>query len=297
MFGGAWLDAVYFVVATMTTTGYGDLTPDRSDPPEVLVAMLLMLSGITLTGLFIAFGASLLTRVHWVTMQGLRPVHRRSHVVICGAGGIGTAVIDLLLALGRRLVVIDLAPDTTIVERAREQQFDLLTGDASRDTTLDLCNLEAAHSLIALTNVDTLNLEIALGARARNPTMPIVLRIAEGSFAESIARHFDLKTTYSAAALAAPAFVGLSRFPGSRGRVAFGGQEFAVAEVGSNDVQRLLPPSAIPIAVSRGTRLEIARGLEALGPGERALVLLPMAPIKEGKNPLAVATERFLQHS
>jgi hypothetical protein len=82
VFGGAWLDAVYFVVATMTTTGYGDLTPDRSKPLEVVVAMLLMLSGITLTGLFIAFGASLLTRVHWVTMQGLRPVHRREHIVI-----------------------------------------------------------------------------------------------------------------------------------------------------------------------------------------------------------------------
>src|SRR5215475_1682931 len=43
--------------------------------------------------------------------------------------------------------------------------------------------------------------------------MPIVLRIAEASFAVSIARHFDFETTYSAAALAAPAFVGLSRFP------------------------------------------------------------------------------------
>ena len=72
---------------------------------------------------------------------------------------------------------------------------------------------------LALTNVDTLNLEIALGARARNPTMPIVLRIAEASFAESIARHFEFETTFSAAALAAPAFVGLGRFSGSRGRV------------------------------------------------------------------------------
>jgi hypothetical protein len=84
VFGGAWLDAIYFVVTTMTTTGYGDLTPDRSEPLDVLAAMLLMLSGIILTGLFIAFGASLLTRVHWVAMQGLRPVHRRGHIVVSG---------------------------------------------------------------------------------------------------------------------------------------------------------------------------------------------------------------------
>jgi voltage-gated potassium channel Kch len=293
--GGTWLDAIYFVVTTMTTTGYGDVTPDREDSLEVVAAMLLMLAGITLTGLFIAFGASLLTRLHWVTMQGLRPVHRRGHIVVCGAGSIGAGVIDLLLALDKRLVVIELSPDATLVERAREQRFDLLTGDASRDTTLDLCNLGAAHGLIALTNVDTLNLEIALGARARNPTMPIVLRIAEASFAESIARHFDFETTYSAAALAAPAFVGLSRFPGSRGRVAFGGREFAIGEIGEEITDYSLPPDMIPIAVSRGSKFEITHDFEALGPGDRTLVLVPMAPFKEGRDTRAVAAERFLQ--
>jgi Trk K+ transport system NAD-binding subunit len=256
--------------------------------------MLLMLSGIMLMGLFIAFGASLLTRVHWVTMQGLRPVHRRGHIVVCGAGSIGTDVIDLLLALDKRLVVVELAPDATVVERAHEQSFDLLTGDASRDATLDLCNLAAAHSLIALTNVDTLNLEIALGARARNPTMPIVLRIAEASFAESIARHFEFETTFSAAALAAPAFVGLSRFPGSRGRVSIGGQEFAIGEV---DIGEGFPQpeleNLIAIAVARGNEFEFAHDVAELVPGDRTLVLVPTAPFKEGKDALAAAAERL----
>jgi voltage-gated potassium channel Kch len=289
---GPWLDAIYFVVTTMTTTGYGDLTPDRSDPVEIVAAMLLMLAGITLTGLFIAFGASLLTRVHWVTMQGLRPVHRRGHIVVCGAGSIGSGVIDLLLALDKRLVVIERTPDTSLVERAREQRFDLLTGDASRDTTLDLCNLGAAYSLIALTNVDTLNLEIALGARARNPTMPIVLRIAEASFAESIARHFEFETTYSAAGLAAPAFVGLSRFAGSRGRVSFAGREFTIAEIGSDEASMQAPPAgAIAIAVSGGRGFEITRDFDGHGSGDRILVLVPIAPIRAGGQAQPAAAE------
>ena len=75
-------------------------------------------------------------------------------------------VIDLLLDFGKPLVVVERTPDASLVERARDRGFDLLTGDASRDDTLDLCNLGAAHSLVALTNVDTLNLEIALGGRA-----------------------------------------------------------------------------------------------------------------------------------
>jgi voltage-gated potassium channel Kch len=295
-FGGGWLEAAYFVTATMTTTGYGDLTPNRNSPVDIVAAMLLMMSGITLTGLFIAFGASLLTRVHWITMQGLRPVHRRGHIVVCGAGSIGAGVIDLLLAHDKRLVVVELVPDAAVIEQAREQRFDLLTGDASRDATLDLCNLGAAHGLIALTNVDTLNLEIALGARARNPTMPIVLRIAEASFAESIARHFEFETTFSAAGLAAPAFVGLSRFAGSRGRVAFAGQEFAIGELAIGEDSWPVPPrDAIPLAVSHKDGFTIAHDFDGLGPGDRVLVIVPLAPFREGKDTFAAAAARFLQ--
>ena len=290
VFKGGWLDAVYFVVATVTTTGYGDLTPDRSHPVDIVAAMLLMLAGTIITGLFIAFGASLLTRVHWVRMQGLRPLHRRGHIIVCGAGSIGGEVIDLLLALGKHLVVVEISPDTAVIERAREERFDLLTGDASRDATLDLCNLNAAHGLVALTNVDTLNLEIALGARARNPTMPIVLRIAEASFAQSIARHFEFETTYSAAALAAPAFVGLSRLPGSRGRVAFAGKEFAVSEVVIGEAgPRSAPRDAIVLAVSRDGDFRIAGDFAELMPGDRTLVIVPLAPFREAREALAAA--------
>ncbi|HEY3908547.1 MAG TPA: potassium channel family protein, partial [Stellaceae bacterium] len=297
-FGRGWLDAAYFVVATMTTTGYGDVTPNRGDPVEIAAAMLLMLAGTLLTGLFIAFGASLLTRVHWVTMQGLRPVRRRGHIVVCGAGSIGSGVIELLLALGKRLVVIEQTPDTAIVELARERRFDLLTGDASRDETLDLCNLDAAHSLVALTNFDTLNLEIALGGRARNPTMPIVLRIAEAGFAASIARHFEFETTFSAAALAAPAFVALSRFSGSRGRVTFADQEFGLAEYTlGEDLQPNPPDNAVVLAASRGGNLGLARDFAALNAGDRVLIMIPLAPFRDGKDTLAAAADRFFHNS
>jgi Trk K+ transport system NAD-binding subunit len=281
-FGVDWLTAAYFVLATMTTTGYGDITPDRRHAFDVVMAMILMLSGIAFTGVFIAFAAALLTRAQWVRAQGLRRIRRRGHIVVCGAGSIGSGVIELLLDFGKPLVVVEATPDPALVERARDLGFDLLTGDASRDDTLDLCNLDAAHSLIALTNIDTLNLEIALGARARNPNMPIVLRIAEASFAASIARHFDFRTTYSAAALAAPAFAGLARMPGARGRITFDGQEFAIGEYrlhGDPGVDP--PPGAVAIAVARDNGLALVRGFAELKPGDCVLVLVPLVQFEQ----------------
>ena len=281
-----WLNAAYFVLATMTTTGYGDMTPDRSHVFDVVMAMVLMLAGIAFTGVFIAFAASLLTRAQWVRAQGLRRIRRRGHIVVCGAGSIGSGVIELLLGFDKPLVVVEATPDPAMVERARDLGFDLLTGDASRDDTLDLCNLGAAHSLIALTNFDTLNLEIALGARARNPNMPIVLRIAEASFAASIARHFDFRMTYSAAALAAPAFAGLARMPGARGRITFDGREFAIGEYRLQGAGGLEPQKgAIAIAVARDKGLALIHDFSGLELGDRVLVLMPLGELERGPAP------------
>ncbi len=275
-----WLTAAYFVLATMSTTGSGDLTPDRNNVVDVVMSMMLMLTGVGFTGVFIAIAASMLTRAQWVRVQGLRRVRRRGHIVICGAGSIGSGVIELLLGFGKRLVVVEANPDAAMVERARDLGFDLLTGDASRDETLDLCNLAAAHSLISLTNVDTLNLEIALGARARNPSMPIVLRIAEASFAASIARHFDFRTTYSAAALAAPAFAGLARMPGARGRITIDGQEFAIAEL-PLDTELAALRSAIPIATARDGGIELIHDFAGLAAGASVLAMIPLVEFEQ----------------
>ena len=295
-FGTDWLMAAYFVLTTMTTTGFGDIAPSHDKPWDVAFAMTLMLAGTTLAGIFVAYAASLLTRAQWVRMQGLRPIHRRGHIVVCGCGSIGSGVIDLLLNFDKAIVVIDRAPDAAMVERARDRGFDLLTGDASRDDTLDLCNLGAAHSLVALTNVDTLNLEIALGARVRNPNMPIVLRIAEAAFAASIARHFQFETTFSVAALAGPVFAGLSRLPGARGRIAFAGQEFAIAEiVVPAEGDSALPRVAIPLAAAAADgEFRLVRDAGGLAGGSRALILVPLAPYRDGRERLPDIAERVV---
>lgn len=283
-FGSGWLTAAYFVLSTMTTTGYGDITPNRADTGDIASAMVLMLLGTIFTGVFTAFIASRLIRAQWVRMQGLRPIRRRGHIVVCGCGSIGSGVVDLLLEFDKPLVVVEQNPDPALVERARDRGFDLLTGDASRDDTLDLCNLAAAHGLVALTNVDTLNLEIALGARARNPNMPIVLRIAEATFAASIAHHFQFETTFSVAALAGPVFAGLSRVPGARGRIAFGGREFGIAEIVlAEPGGASLPNGVVPLAVGSDDGAPIlVRDLAGWRSGTRALILVPLAPFRDG---------------
>jgi len=275
------LTAAYFVVTTMSTTGFGDISPLQAGSAGMVGSIVLMIAGVTLTGLFIAILSSRLTQAQYVAVQGLRRVSRRGHIIVCGSGNVGSRVIDFLLKLERDVVVVELDPKPEIVERARDLGFDLLTGDATKDTTLDLCNVVEAAALIALTNTDTMNLEVALGARARNADLTIVMRVQHEDFQKSVRRHFGLDRTYGTAALAAPVLAGLSRSPEVRGNVTIGEREYAVVELRCDETPLTLPATGcVPLGTWRDGRVVMLSDFADVQSGERVLLLVSMTQFR-----------------
>jgi len=285
-----WLTALYFVNTTVTTVGYGDITPLDAGPVAKLFSNGLMFAGVALSGIFVAVMTTALTRAQWVAMQGLRQIRTRGHFVVCGTGNVGSRVIDFLLAQEKKLVVIDPSPSPAVIEFSRNRVLELLTGDATSDTTLDLCNLKYSRAVITMTDSDTANLEVALGARARNPKLPVVMRIQDDTFARSIARQFDFTTTYSTSALSAPVFAGLSRFPGSRGRIAFGDDEYNIGERQQGEVP--MPPPAnhcIPLGVWRKGAFHHINAFDEMEPFDRLLFIVPLSQFRTPQKPSAEA--------
>lgn len=268
------LTSAYFTVTTMTTTGYGDITPH--DTQGRIGAVALMLAGLAFSGIFIAVLSSMFTQARYDAVQGLRRVTTGGHVIVCGGGNVGSRVLEFLLRLGCRVVVVELAPRPEIIEGSRERRYELLTGDAAKDATLDLCNIEGAAALVALTNSDTMNLEVGLGARARNASLPIVMRVQEETFERSVRQHFGFERTFGTAALAAPAIADLALSGGARGRVAVGRTEYAIVELGEREGSAQPPaPACIPLAVWRDERLELIASFADARPHERVLFLRP----------------------
>jgi len=275
------LTAAYFVTTTMTTTGYGDITPTTH--LGQLATMLLEILGVAFSGISIAFVTTALTRAQFTALQGLRQIKTRGHVVVCGAGNVGTRVIEFLRILGQPVVVIDPVPDAETVELSRIRAVELLTGDATRDGTLELCNLTVARSLIALTSSDTANLEVALGARGRNPHLQVVMRVQDDAFAGSVGRQFEAIQTFSTSSLAAPAFAGLSRFPGTRARIEFGDEDYNVGERLQGEVP--MPPPAehcVALAVWRNNQFLHIDSFDEMEPFDRLLFIVPLSQFRAG---------------
>lgn len=273
--------AIYFVLTTMTTTGYGDITPIDKGPFPMLMANGLMIVGTILTGIFIAFMAEGFSRAQYVATQGLRMLKHKDHIVVVGTGQVGTRVIDYLVELRKKVVVIDPSPDTTIVDRVRNRDFTLLTGDATREEVLLMCNLMEAQSVVALTGNETANLEVALGARARNPDLPVIMRVQDETFARLVEHQFSLDHSFSTSELSAPGFAGLSRFPGTRGRIAYGDETYNVGERQQGEIPQ--PPPAqdcIPLCVWRESGLVLINDFGQMKPFDRLLFLVPLSQFK-----------------
>jgi voltage-gated potassium channel Kch len=275
------ITAAYFVVTTMTTTGYGDITPTTH--LGQVATMILEILGVAFSGISIAFVTTALTRAQFTALQGLRQIRTRGHVVVCGSGNVGTRVIEFMRMLRMPVVVVDPVPDAEIVEQSRVRMIELLTGDATRDGTLDLCNLPMARALIALTSSDTANLEVALGARGRNPHLAVVMRVQDDAFAGSVGRQFEAIQTFSTSSLAAPAFAGLSRFPGTRSKIEFGDEDYNVGERIQGEVP--MPPPAehcVALAVWRNKRFLHIDTFDEMEPFDRLLFIVPLSQFRAG---------------
>ena len=304
------LVAVYYVVTTMTTVGYGDITPCANcttgalSMPTVValfVSMCAMLTGIFVFAVFTATITSTLNAAQIRRLRGLRQIHRSGHVIVCGSGNVGSLVIDYLRELGEEVVVIEKNPDTMLVELARDHKVDLLTGDVTNDETIAFSSPERAKALVGVTNSDTGNLEAALGARSRSPAdspLHVVLRVDDRDFGESIQRHFGI-ASFSTSELTAATIAGLARFESTRGRFQVprpGGAGLATYQLAERlQGEENLPPPSPPDLAARGESVrwiplfvwrESARGKGMalsihnfrgeVEPGDRLLFMVPL---------------------
>jgi voltage-gated potassium channel len=160
------LDCFYYAVVTLSTTGYGDITPvsDSARLVNVLiitparVLFLIILVGTTLEVLTEQYRTSLrLTR--W-----RRTV--KDHVIICGYGTKGRSAVSALLETGfdkSRIVVVE--RNATGVRQATSAGLVAIEGSATRSSVLNEAHLKTAKAVIIATDSDDASVLVALTVR------------------------------------------------------------------------------------------------------------------------------------
>lgn len=180
-----WGDALYFVVVTLATVGYGDIVPHT----EVgrLFTIGLVAVGIVIMG----YALSVLTTLQIKQMWGkarmkTKIANLENHIIVCGAGRVGVVILDRLKNEKQDFVVIEKSEDT--INNLQKEDVLILHGDATLDETLIEAGIHRAAGIITALSNDADNVYVTLTARTLNSQIKIVSRANRQEAEEKLKR-------------------------------------------------------------------------------------------------------------
>jgi Trk K+ transport system NAD-binding subunit len=236
----SWVDALYFTIESITTTGYGDFSFAHQETWLRLFAAMLMFGGATTVALLVAFIADVLLSRRFVFASARPRVrHLRNHIIVVGLSALGMRVITDLVEAGYDVAAIEISEDNKFLSAARALDVPVIFGDATLVQTLQAARVDRARAVAVLTRDDMINIETGivlaemLGPRVipevnRRAEVSVVLRVYARALGLAVAQRFGFENVRSSVALAAPWFIGAAMGVEVLGTFSIGQSSFMV---------------------------------------------------------------------
>jgi voltage-gated potassium channel len=178
--GWSILDSLYVTTQTVTTVGFGDVTP-KSIHGRIF-ATVFMLVGVGVVLYALTSTVQSIVQSELLATFGQRRRSRkmsklRNHFIVCGAGRVGSHLVRDLRQSGEVFIVIERDPQR--VAELTDQGVVVLVRDATLEDSLHEAGVEYARGLAACLPDDADNVYVVLTARDLNAKLHIVARAAE----------------------------------------------------------------------------------------------------------------------
>ena len=176
----SFLDSLYYSTVTLSTTGYGDISPYSDGARMFNVFVVTPLRIIFLVALIGTTIEVLTTRTRAEWREKSWRQRMLGHTVIAGFGVKGRAAAKALEESGvakDRIVVIDDSPVS--IEDANALGYAAVLGDATRNEVLKRANVPTARAVVVAANDDSKAVLITFSARRLNRNAIIVAAVRE----------------------------------------------------------------------------------------------------------------------
>lgn len=205
-FNTSVVDALYFSVGMITGAGGKEEVAEMGPDGVKIFTAIMMILGAGVIGICYALINDFILGSRIRQFWDAARIPTQKHYVICGLGGVGMAIVEQLHHQGHEVVVIECDPNNRFIPTARSLGVPIILEDANLDHTLLAANLEKADALLAVTSSDTVNLEMALTAKALNPHVNLVVRIQDNQFSLSVKEVFEFESVLCPLELATHSF-------------------------------------------------------------------------------------------
>jgi len=180
-----WVDAVYFVVVTISTVGYGDLTPTTATAKWFSLSIILLGSGAFTVAVGALIGPAIESRMASafgnMTASDLKLLE--DHVVVLGYGELTEPLLEELAGESDLVVV---TPDVDVASALDDEDFNVLTGDPGDEDVLRDARVGAARGVVVGSDDDAEDVMAVLAARNVDADVRIVAAANEGSNVEKL---------------------------------------------------------------------------------------------------------------
>jgi len=169
-------DALYWGFITVSTIGYGDISP-VTDPGRS-VTLVLIITGYTI----IAFFTSIVTSTINEKLDIIKETNAlsnskklRNFILVCGYGNAGQVLVKYLRKNKYDILIID--KDPVAVELAQRQNLHILKDDATDLNLLKKIDIKKhCKTVVALSDKDSVNLSIILSVRSIDKNINVIAR-------------------------------------------------------------------------------------------------------------------------
>lgn len=178
----SFLDVVYFTMISVTTTGYGDITP-ISNRARLMETLVITPIRITILFIFIGTAYKFMIKRTWESWHMTRIQKKLAdHIVVLGFGMSGLQAVSELLERNfdpAQILVMD--PDPKRLKLAERIGCTVMEGDASRNDILLALKIDKAQNVLVSAGRDDTSILIVLTVRHLAPYVPIsvVVRAAD----------------------------------------------------------------------------------------------------------------------
>ncbi len=167
--------ALYFAVVTMSTVGYGDITPHTPEARLFTVSLIVLGLVVFATSLTVILGPMLNQRLMNLLQPQGKAMKRKDHIIVVGDNPLARNAIKALSSRG--LPVTAVWP--TRPPEGAESPPDLVIGDGGDTDVLNNAGVGEARAVLALSGDDSDNAFVVLAAKEVNEHVRTVVAVSD----------------------------------------------------------------------------------------------------------------------